>query len=153
MRGLTFEIPNMYGQFLFDILEQTRIKDFVWKVEAGESYVIENDTLGNPLFPTDSILSGEELYKKIMKADYYLIFVDLKGFPKETDVREITTYEEFVESACQFVLLIVDSSYVYIYSKDQITIKNISSKAMAAGYKNVEYITDENDELRTWIAF
>lgn len=153
MRGLSFEIPNTYGKVLFDILSQTKIKDFVWKVGNGESYAIENDTLGNPLFPIDTILSGEQLFKRISAEDYYVIFADLKGFLREADVRGIATYEEFVESDCQVVLLIVDSSFVYFYSKDQAITKAIYSKAIAAGYKNVEYITDENDELATLIAF
>lgn len=68
-------------------------------------------------------------------------------------MRELATYQEFAESECQFVLLIVDSSYVTIYSKGQITSKHLFSKAITAGYKNLEYITDENDEIKTLIAF
>lgn len=153
MRGLSFEIPNAYGKYLFEILDGTNIKGLTWKIGDEESYFVENNTLGNPLFPTTCILDGQELYKEISKQDSYLIFVDLKGFLKKSDVREIATYQEFVESECQFVLLLVDSSYVTIYSKDQITIKNIFAKAVSAGYKNIEYITDENDERITLRAF
>lgn len=153
MRGLSFEIPNAYGKYLFEILDGTNIKGLTWKIGDGESYFVENNTLGNPLFPTTCILDGEGLYKDISKQDSYLIFVDLKGFLKKSDVREIATYQEFVESECQFVLLLVDSSYVTIYSKDQITIKNIFAKAVSAGYKNIEYITDENDERTALIVF
>lgn len=153
MRGLSFEIPNAYGKYLFEILDGTNIKGLTWKIGDEESYFVENNTLGNPLFPTTCILDGEELYMEISKQDSYLIFVDLKGFLKKSDVREIATYQEFVESECQFVLLLVDSSYVTIYSKDQITIKNIFAKAVSAGYKNIEYITDENDERITLRAF
>lgn len=153
MRGLSFEIPNAYGKYLFEILDGTNIKGFTWKIGDGESYFVENNTLGNPLFPTTCILNGEGLHKEISKQDSYLIFVDLKGFLKKSDVREIATYQEFVESECQFVLLLVDSSYVTIYSKDQIIIKNVFAKAVSAGYKNIEYITDENDKRTTLIAF
>lgn len=68
-------------------------------------------------------------------------------------MREIETYQEFVESECTFVLLLVDSSYVTIYSKDQVTVKYLFSKAITAGYKNIEYITDENDTRTKLIAF
>ena len=153
MRGISFEIPNNYGKYLFEILDGTNIKKLTWKIGGGESYFIENNTLGNPLFPTTCILDGKGLQKEITKEDYYLIFVDLKGFLNKSDVREITTYQEFVESECQFVLLLVDSSYVTIYSKDSKTIKQIFSKAITSGYKNIEYITDENDTRTTLIAF
>ena len=153
VRGISFEIPNAYGKYLFEILDGINLKGLTWKIGGGESYFIENNTLGDPLFPNISVLNEEGLYKEISREDYYLIFVDLKGFPKKSDVREIATYQEFVESECIFVLLLVDSSYVMIYSKDQITIKHIFSKAVTAGYKNIEYITDENDTSTTLIAF
>lgn len=153
MRGISFEIPNAYGKYLFEILDGINIKELTWKIGGGESYSIENNTLGNPLFPTTCILNGEELHKEISKVDYYTIFVDLKGFPKKSDVREIATYQEFVESECQFVLLLVDSSFVTIYSKDQDTINYVFSKAESAGYKNIKYLTDENDTTTTLIAF
>ncbi|WP_017185953.1 DUF2691 family protein [Alkalibacillus haloalkaliphilus] len=104
MRGLSFEIPNTYGKYLFEILEGTNIKGLTWKIGNGESYFIENNTLGSALFQTTCILDGEGLHKEFSKKDYYLIFVDLKGFPKESDVKEIATYQEFVESECQFVM-------------------------------------------------
>lgn len=153
MRGVSFEIPGAYGKYLFDILDDINIKELHWKIGGGESYFIENNTLGDPLFSTTCILSGEELHKEISKEDYYLIFVDLKGFPKKSDVREIATYQEFVESECKFVLLVVDTGYVTIYSKDQVTIKHLFSKAVTAGYKNIKYLTDENDLTTTLIAF
>ena len=83
MRGISFEIPNAYGKYLFEILDGINIKGLTWKVGGGESYFIENNTLGNPLFPTNCIINGEGLHKEISREDYYLIFVDLKGFPKK----------------------------------------------------------------------
>ncbi|SES18385.1 Protein of unknown function [Gracilibacillus ureilyticus] len=153
MRGLSFEIPNAYGKYLFDILNGTNLNELTWKVGGGESYFIENNTLGKALFPTPCLLDGRVLFKEISKENYYLIFIDLKGFAKESEVREIATYQEFVESECQFILLLVDSSYVTIYAKDEMIIKKIFAKAVTAGYKNIEYITDENDERTTLIAF
>lgn len=153
MRGISFEIPNAYGNYLLEILDGTPIKDYTWKVVDVESYFIENETLGDLLFPSPCIIKGENLYKKISKENHYLIFVDIKAFPKEADVKEITTYQQFVESECQFVLLVVDSSYVMIYAKDQLTIKQIYAKAVTASYENIAYITDDNDERDTLIAF
>ncbi|MEK4229552.1 DUF2691 family protein [Solibacillus sp. FSL H8-0538] len=153
MRGISFEIPNTYGKYLFEILEGINIKEFTWKIGNGESYFIDNNQLGNSLFPTSCIFDGKKLYKEISKEDYYLIFVDLKGFTKKEDIRKVATYQEFIESECQFVLLIVDSSYVTIYSKDQVTLNHIFFKAVSVGYENIEYITDENDTRTTLIAF
>ena len=75
------------------------------------------------------------------------------GFTNKADVREVATYQEFIESECQIVLMLVDSSYVTIYSKDKDTLRHILSKAVAAGYENIEYITAENDTRTSLIAF
>ncbi|SES44938.1 DUF2691 family protein [Psychrobacillus sp. OK032] len=159
MRGISFEIPNAYGKYLLELLDGINIKEWTWKIGSGESYVIQRDTLGKPLFPTQPLfsttclLAGDELHKNISVDDYYLIFVDLKAFSKTSNVRDITTYQEFIESDCQFVLLIVDCSYVTIYAKDQNTIQHLFLKAKANGYENTEYITDANDGRTTLIAF
>jgi len=153
IRGLTFEIPNGYGKYLFEILSDLELNGLNWRIGGGESYIIENNTLGEPLFPSLCTVNGETLSELISKEEYYLIFVDLKAFANKLDVKEIATYQEFVESECQFVLLVVDSSYVTIYSKKQYIIKQLFSMGVNAGYKNVKYITDENDSNTTLIAF
>lgn len=153
IRGITFEIPNAYGKYLFDIISDLNLNRLAWRIGGGESYQIENNALGKPLFPSTGLVNGETLYENISQDDYYLVFVDLKAFPNLSDVKEIATYPEFIESDCQFVLLIVDSSYVIIYSKDQNIIHQLYSKAISAGYENIKYITEENDEYTTLIAF
>ncbi|MFF3102535.1 DUF2691 family protein [Viridibacillus arvi] len=153
IRGLTFEIPNGYGKYLFEILSDLELNGLNWRIGGGESYIKENNTLGEPLFPSLCTVNGETLSELISKEEYYLIFVDLKAFANKLDVKEIATYQEFVDSECQFVLLVVDSSYVAIYSKKQDIIKQLFSKGVNAGYKNVKYITDENDSRTTLIAF
>lgn len=153
MRGITFEIPNAYGRYLFEILHGIDIHKFTWKVGDGEAYYVENNTLKDSLFLHTYQLNSMQLFREISKEDYYLIFADLKGFPIGGILKEINTYQDFVESDCQFVLLVVDSSYVTIYSKNKNTIKQLFSNAENAGYKNISYITDENDQNSTLVAF
>jgi len=153
VRGISFEIPNAFGKYLFEILNTINITEFFWRIGGGEAYYIESNQLDTSLFPPVDVIDGTTLYSTISKKDYYLIFADLKGFTEETDVREIENYQEFLKSKCQLVLLVVDSSWVYIYSKDQDTIKQLYSNAVAAKYNNIDYLTDENDSLTTLIAF
>lgn len=153
MRGISFEIPNAFGKYLFQMLHNINITDFIWKVGGGEAYYIEANQLDTSLFPPVDIIDGTTLHSIISKKDYYLIFADFKGFAKNIDIREIETYEDFIKSECQFVFLVVDSSSVYIYSKDQDTIKQLYSNAIAAQFDHIHYLTDENDPLTTLIAF
>ena len=150
IRGITFEIPNGYGKYLFEILSDININRFTWRIGGGESYIKET---GEALFPSLCTVTGKNFYEIISKEEYYLIFVDLKAFPNKLGVKEISTYQDFVNSECQFVFLLVDSSYVTIYSKDQNIIQQLFSKGLSVGYENIEYITDENDRNKTLIAF
>ena len=153
VRGISFEIPNEYGKYLLEILGEIDVLAFDWKAGGGEAYVIEAGTLGSPFFPATCVLSGEKLYERITQKDYYLIFTDLKGFPHKADIEEVTTYQDFIQSDCEFVFLLVDSSYVTIYAKDPSLIEKILSKANASKYENVEMITSVNDCSGNLMAF
>ncbi|WP_268239413.1 DUF2691 family protein [Saccharibacillus endophyticus] len=75
----------------------------------------------------------------------YLIFQDLKSFPKTARPIEINTYSDFLTSECELSLLVIDSSYVTIYCKDIRVTHDIHTHAQVLNYRNVRYITDEND--------
>lgn len=40
MRGISFENPNVYGKYLLELLDGLDIKEWIWRIGAGESYVI-----------------------------------------------------------------------------------------------------------------
>ena len=153
MRGLSFEIPNRYGRYLYNILEDVNIKNYLWKFCDGEAYYIENNQLGGAMFPQPYTYDGQDLYKRISAKDYYVIFADLKAFKKKTHMQGIATYEDFLNSQCEIVLLIVDSSYVTIYVKNHHLTEIIYRKAVQNGYENIAYITDDTDPRTTLISF
>lgn len=97
-RGISFEIPNTYGSFLGEILKPIDISNFDWLIGGEESYFIVDDTLGDSLFPDMVIgMNGEELKKIINNNKYYLIFANLKAYPrgaKIIDVMSSKNYEE-----------------------------------------------------------
>ena len=153
MRGVSFHIPDEYDNILAGLLDGVDIEAFEWKLGGmNESYVIENNELGKLLFQ-DEVMSGETLRRVISESEYYLIFVDIKAFPigSTTPVNDIATYERFLDSDCQLVLLVADSSYVMIYGKDQRVMDNLYVTAVNAGYERVTYLTDENDYNQTLI--
>lgn len=153
MRGLSFEIPNRYGRYLYDILVDINLKKYFWKSGDGEAYYLENNQLGAALFPHPYTYTGEDLFNRISTKDYYVIFADLKAFNEKTHVQGIATYEDFLNSPCEIVLLIVDSSYITIYVKDQYVTERLYRKAFQNGYENIAYITDENDLRTTLTSF
>ncbi|GKV68635.1 hypothetical protein NCCP2716_11330 [Sporosarcina sp. NCCP-2716] len=153
MRGVSFYIPDECDNILAGLLDGVDIEAFEWKLGGmNETYVMENNELGRLLFQ-DEVMSGETLRRVLSESEYYLIFVDIKAFPtgSTTPVNDIATYEQFLASDCQLVLLVADSSYVWIYAKDHQMIGELYAKAVNAGYERVTYLTDENDTNQTLI--
>ena len=144
-RGIIVDIPNEYDNLLWKVLKPIDITLFDWRVENEESYFRLPDGLGSELFSEDNkVMSGLELKKLIKDNIYYLIFADLKAYPKGEVLGDIETYEEFKESKCELVLLVADCTYVTIYAKDQKAIELMYENALNQDFY-VEYVTDEND--------
>jgi hypothetical protein len=90
-------------------------------------------------------LSGQALNARIAQEPYYTIFADLKGFPRGEPISDIETYEDFLRSHCEILLLIIDSVYVSVYAKDGGLLNRLYDNAKRKGYRAVEWITDDND--------
>ncbi|WP_223643477.1 DUF2691 family protein [Planococcus sp. 4-30] len=152
-RGISFEIPNKYGRWLGEILKPIDITAFDWQIGSGESYTVIDEQLDEELFSNErNIIEGAGLKNRIEANRYYIIFTDLQAFPKN-EVTRVETFEEFLESDCQLVLLVVDCIYVTIYCKNQESIELLNKNAIACGFEEIEYITDENDgrtRLSVW---
>ena len=152
-RGVSFEIPNEYGRFLRDVLAPIDINAFNWKIGEGESYKAVNDRLDGVLFPDGKdVIAGIDLKTTLEIKDYYVIFANLQAY-RSGEIAKIETYDEFMESDCELVLLVVDCSYVTIYCKNQETITSLQENAANNGFDDIKYITDENDartRLSVW---
>lgn len=152
-RGISFEITNEYGNFLEMILNPIDVTAYNWYIGGEESYLIENNQ-SEPLFPEEiNGLDGTILKQIIEKPKYYLIFVNIKAFTKEKSIVDVSTFNEFLKSDCQIVLLIIDSVYVSIYCKDKEKLEDLNLNAIKNGYGKIQFITDENDfrtRLSVW---
>lgn len=151
-RGIHFKIPNTYGRFLADMLSPIDITSYSWFVGGEESYRVKNGDLHHPLFPEKTKMDGETFSHLIHQDEQYLIFANLKAFSKGP-VKDIETYEAFRDSNCELTLLIVDSTFVDIYCKDETLLESLYQHALACGFGEVSYLTDANDtrtSLTVW---
>ena len=149
---MTFRIKNEYGKPLSDLLSGIVDPSWYWSIDLVESYQVENGTLSVPLFQ-ETIMEGRSFLNHIADIDSYLIFVDLKAFPTRESIVEIKVYEDYTESSCQFSLIVIDSSYVWILAKNQQLIHRLYERANANDYTNIELILDEdgvNTILNVW---
>ncbi|WP_346916923.1 DUF2691 family protein [Clostridium sp.] len=114
-----FEIPNEYGNYLFDILEPLPVNCYQWLIDSDEIHLLDDNKFTNEfLFNEDRIIYGEELYKNSKDNTYYMIFVTLRAFFKEGTIKAVSKYKEFLESDCQIALGVYDCSYVMFWCKD-----------------------------------
>ena len=154
IRGISLEIPNQKGNILSKVLQPINITEFNWSIGHGESYLVVDGQLDEDFFSQDvKIMDGKLLKKNIEDNQYYVIFADLKAFPKSENVTNIETYEDYIKSECQLIILVVDCSYTTIYCKDKENLDRLYQNAKDSGFKNVQYITDENDTMTSLTAW
>ena len=134
------------------MLSPIDIASYSWFVGGEESYRVKNSALDQPLFPEATEMDGETFSDSIHQDEQYLIFVNVKAFSKEP-VKDIETYEAFRDSHCDLALLIVDSTFVDMYCKDQQMIESLYTHALSRSFEDVAYLTDTNDtktSLTVW---
>ncbi|MCY7756853.1 DUF2691 family protein [Bacillus inaquosorum] len=96
-------------------------------------------------FKDNSVVEGAVFANHLKTNQYYTIFVELQAYPFGQAVNLVQTYEEFVDSDCELVLLLADSSYVSIYCKDRNVIEKLFINALKNDSEEVQLITDDND--------
>lgn len=145
-RGIFLLAPNGYGKILANILDGIPINSFFWKVEHVEAYSGNADMHSDNRFDT-APMTGNDFFNTINEdPNYLLMFGEFSAFYKESDIVEIKTYDDFIESNCQLLILVADTTFFEIYAKDLATIEKIKQNAEKLDYEKVEYITDENDQ-------
>lgn len=153
-RGIQLQIPNEWGNHLGSVLEPFNINHFDWYIGGEEAY---QDTGGgnfDPMFQGEIYgMKGQVLSDILKSGRYYIIFANFKAYPTGTNIGDVLTYEDFLKSQCQLALIVIDSSYVTVYCKDNNMIDDLYMNAIRKGFQKVEYISDENDfrtRLSVW---
>ncbi|MED2706607.1 DUF2691 family protein [Bacillus toyonensis] len=145
-RGISFEIPTKKysGKSLADILHPIPCDIYKWHIGYEEIHIDGNAGSCEPFFGDNETIDGNELKRLVNGETYLAIFAELKAFPKNAIVSEIATYNDFVSSECEIIVLMYDCYYIEIYCKDTKLIENICDYVKQQGYTDIEY-KDEND--------
>lgn len=153
-RGIQLEIPNEWGTHLGTVLEPFKISHFDWYIGGEEAYQETGEGNFQPMFQGEIYgMKGQDLNDILKSSRYYIIFANFKAYPKGESIEDVPTYEEFLKSQCQLALLVIDSSYVTVYCKDNKLLDELYLNALRNGFEKVEYITNENDfrtRLSVW---
>lgn len=140
-----YTIKNAPNNLLAYILSSLDVKKYDWHIIPHQTEVWA-DKDGSNFF--DSIrYSGEQFFSQIQES-HYIVFLKLQAYDCDCcKITEIHTYEDFLSSDCQILVLINDCDYVEIYLKDEINIDNICNNIKGDTiFEDVVILTSENND-------
>lgn len=139
MIGLDIRVKNEYSNYLYKIFSGINLLNYVWQIKTDDFLYSENGELKENFFGTN-ILSGEEFIRCISRDSYYIIFADIKAYPigDEKSI-EIETFNDFLESNCELVLLCTDSTFIEFYCKDRDILDRVFNNCIDNDFVEVQY--------------
>ncbi len=139
MIGISFEVPNKYDVFLSKILKNVDFEEGVWKV-VNDEVLSER---GTNFFNKEIYLNDE--FKELIKTTHYPIFLTLQLYNKSDRFNEIKSYDDYFNSDCKLLLIIVDNTFIDVYSKDKTILKQIKVNAKENSFINIKDIENKED--------
>lgn len=141
MIGIEINFESTYEKILYDLLKGIDSKKYNWNIVQQEIFYEDdlNMTLGSYL--SKGMKFEEAIHDK---GDYFVYFLNVQLYPKNAKESDIDTYDDFVKSDCELIVLFYDNSYIEFYIKSEylwnIIMKNLKEK-------NIKYQvkTREND--------
>jgi hypothetical protein len=141
-RGVSFKVSQATTDTLWQILGGIDVEIFDWyNVESQNE--VWTDIRGDVFFDTD-YYSGKD-FSLLIQKNHYIVFLKLQAYNSTHEFNEIHTYEEFLKSSCQLIVLIYDCEFVEIFAKNAMLIENLFENALRKKFLNVTQITDFND--------
>jgi len=144
MIGLNIRVKNATDNFLYKIFNGIDLSGYIWEIAEDDIMCIKNGEHTQGLF-NSNIMNGEEFLSCISIDDYYMIFADIKAYPVGYNYSEIDSYEDYLISDCQIILLCADSTFIDFYSKDMTILEKVYENCINYGLEEVTTFTEEND--------
>ena len=83
----------------------------------------------------DNVNAKNIFYNNI---NYSIIFLNLQLYRKQDKIKTIITYDDFINSNCRLILLIIDNRYLEIYFNDDFIKEKIISNLEKNGFNYTE---------------
>lgn len=140
MVGLQYEYnPYSVGeQFLRLILDGVPIENYIWKFVNDDIYplpVLDNSSLFNK-----QIVDGHDFSQKISTNSYQVISCNIQAFSMEKDITDLRTYEDYLNSKCQIVVVVIDNQFVDILAKDKTIVEQVYRNAVKNCFQNIRLL-------------
>ncbi len=144
MIGIRFKIPNEYNNYLKQILENINTQNSIWNIKTDD--IIKSD--GTYLFAKESY-NDKEFQSIIGDYNYYLTFADIECYHSH-NFTNIYDYQDFLNSDCYLLIIIVDNVFVDIYAKSKEIINKLKENAMKYKFNDIKIINDLKDKRNTF---
>ena len=139
------------GEFIYDMWKENRLK-------PNTKWVVD-DTISNPFpIPTGVYSSTEmkNLIEDIKEVETFskvaFSFMRLRRYPENGLIEQMYSYDDWVESECDLIILYWDGGYYHVYSKNEEEVRKIYAQCIKNGYKAVEFVTTENNTRKVMYA-
>ena len=81
--------------------------------------------------------------------NYYLIFADIECYLNH-NFTNIYDYQDFLNSDCYLLIIIVDNVFVDIYAKSKEMIDKLKENAIKYNFSDIKIISDFKDKRNTF---
>lgn len=109
-------------------------------------YVFEDEIIfNNNNFHPPVCMDGNGLKNNLLHQDNMIVFINLQAYPKGFKPVKIRTYKDFVDSPCQFILLVSDKMCWEVYAKDSVMLDQIIVNVKRFGCTDFSVKTVETD--------
>lgn len=148
LRGIEIILTQDESRKVFQMLSSfISYKRFNWFVKDLDAY---SNIIANEQIDMDGIVSGRVLERTINKIDY-CIFGKFVAYPINADsgveLFDVSTYDDFVQSKAEIVILNWDVYFFDIYCKSSELIQLLAVNAGQNGLK-YEFINENDSRTR-----
>ncbi len=84
-------------------------------------------------------------FKKLFEEDPYCPCLNLRVYPVGTAPQKIDTYDDYRNSPCEMIVLVYDSAYVEIYTKNKTWLDTLIQNANELQGERIDLKTPETD--------
>lgn len=141
IRGIEFKINIQHKDILNEILKAISLDDYDFYISEDE--VICNNGKVQMQIPKKG---DGKLFKNLaIYIPYYVDFINLRAYKKGQENDQINNYTQFINSECQFTILIVDGQYLEIYAKSDNLILQFIKNAVQLKGEEIKIKTDYDD--------
>ena len=143
MVGIRFKIKNEYDNIFYKIFKNIKFENYRWDIVEGEIYNLD----GKNYLDKESY-SNREFKKLVEYGTYYPVFANIQIYQAQDEREDIQTYEDFIRSKCQLILLITDNEFVDIYTKNKTWLNTIYQNAINNDFVDIQYIEERKNSIR-----